>query len=135
VLLLEDGCLLHASTLCSKRLQVRQQQLCPPASLLEKLEPPKKAVHGSVQSPNGAGKTLSGQPRCLRACSARQCQPQKLPRRNHIRFSGRNSPIMVAPENEGGLLRSPELSALESRSFARSAKTLLFRLTCCEGHQ
>ena len=62
VLLLVDGCLLHASTPCSRSLHLRQQQLCPRASLLEKLEPP---WHGSAQSPSGAGKILAGQQQVL----------------------------------------------------------------------
>jgi len=40
VLLLEDGCLRHASTPCSRSLHLRKQQLCLHASLLEKPEPP-----------------------------------------------------------------------------------------------
>jgi hypothetical protein len=51
VLLLKDGCMLHAGTPCSRSLHLRQQQL------LEKLEPPWEAVHVSAQGPNGAGNT------------------------------------------------------------------------------
>jgi hypothetical protein len=40
LLLLEDGCLQHASTSCSRSLHLRQQQLCLHASLLEELKPP-----------------------------------------------------------------------------------------------
>ena len=109
---------------------------CPHASLMGKLEPQLEAVHGSAQSPIGAGKISLVSSRCLQACSG-QCQPQKRPRWNHVRCSECNSAIMmmVAPENDGGLLRSPESSPLESQSFARSGKQLLSGLTFCEGHQ
>jgi len=48
-------------TQCSRSWHLRQQQLCPHASLLpDKLKPPLEAVHGSAQSPNGAGTILAG---------------------------------------------------------------------------
>ena len=102
MLLLEDGCLLHASTPCSRSLHLRQQQLCPRASLLEKLELPLEAMPGSAQRLNGAGKILAGEQQVpaslLRAISASEA-----PRQNHVRFSGYNSAklMMVAPANDG----------------------------------
>jgi hypothetical protein len=81
----------------------------------------------------GQEKYLLGSSSYLQACSE-QCQPQKLPRRNHARFSGFNLAIlmMVALKMNGahqllrGPLQSPESSALESQSVVRSGKTFTF---------
>ena len=71
-------------------------------------------MHGSVQSPNGTGKTsrLVSSSKLASLLRAMSEAPKAEPRR----FSVCNSAIMmtVAPENGGGLLRSPELSLLEN---------------------
>jgi len=75
MLLLEDGCLLHASTPCSRSLHLRQQQPCPRASLLEKLELHWRQCMGLLKGQMGQERYLLVSSRCLRACSG-QCQPQ-----------------------------------------------------------
>jgi hypothetical protein len=52
------------STPWSRSLHLRQQ-LCPQASLLERLEPPLEVVHGSALSPSGVGKILAGEQQVL----------------------------------------------------------------------
>ena len=79
LLLLKDGCLLQASTPRSRSLHLRLQQLCLHASLLEKLEPPLEAVHGSALSPNRNGKIHAGQQQVL-ACLLRAMSAFEAPK-------------------------------------------------------
>ena len=82
----------------------------------------------------GQEKYLLGSSSYLQACSE-QCQPQKLPRRNHARFSGFNLAIlmMVALKMNGahqllrGPLQSPELSSpLDSQKKLQGLENLVY---------
>jgi len=88
-----------------QELAPASQQLYPQASLLEKLEPPLKAVHGSAQIRNGAGKISAAG-----AC--------KLARGNvSIRISQCGTPSTSQganrPENDGVFFGAQKLSPLE----------------------
>jgi hypothetical protein len=69
------------------------------------LRPHRRLCMGLSIVQMGQGRYFLVSSRCLQACSG-QCQSQKLPRWNHVHFSGCNSAMMmmVATKNEGGPL-------------------------------
>jgi len=100
------------------------QQAATLPSLLEKLEPPLEAVHGFAQNTNGAGSVLAGQHQVLANLLREKLGAEAPKAKLRLLLRMQLAILMlIAPENDGGPLRSTESHPLESLCFARSGKT------------